>query len=119
LSGETFGSCCGRYLSGNAQAPTAERLMRSRFSAFALGDSDYLLETWHPDRRPRSLELDPEQRWTRLDILRTERGGMLDDRGVVEFRAHYRVGSVAGSQHELSSFVRENGRWYYVDGSSP
>lgn len=95
--------------------------MRSRFSAFAVGDAGYLLATWHPSTRPATLELDPSTRWIRLDILGTSRGGMLDTEGTVEFRAHYRpaVGSqtgAAGSQREVSRFVRESGRWYYLDG---
>jgi len=118
LSGETYGACCGRFHRGEADAPTAERLMRSRFSAFAVGDAAYLLATWHPRSRPAHLELDPDLRWTRLDILRTTGGGMLSIDGTVEFRAHYRSGSrdgAAGSQHEVSRFVREGGRWFYVD----
>lgn len=93
----------------------------SRFSAFAVGDARYLLATWHPSTKPATLDLDAATRWTRLDILATSRGGMLDTEGTVEFRAHYRpaVGSQAGgagSQHEVSRFVRERGRWYYLDG---
>lgn len=117
LSGETYGNCCGRLHRGEAQAPTAERLMRSRFSAFAVGDAAYLLATWHPRRRPAAFELDPAIRWTRLDILNTTGGGMLDTQGTVEFRAYFRSGSAgAGSQHEVSRFVREGGRWFYLDG---
>jgi SEC-C motif-containing protein len=104
---------------GTTRAATAEQLMRSRFSAFAVGDAAYLLETWHPDTRPPSLELDPEVRWTGLDVLATSRGSMLDDEGTVEFTAHYVVGRRAGALHEDSRFVRVDGRWHYVDGTSP
>jgi len=90
--------------------------MRSRYSAFAVGDPDYLLATWHDSRRPRTLELDADRRWYRLDILRTERGGPFDTEGVVEFRAYHRSPESKGSQHEISRFVREDGRWWYVDG---
>lgn len=93
--------------------------MRSRFSAFAVGDDDYLLATWHPSTRPESLELDERLRWYRLDIESTEAGGLGDDAGVVEFTAHYKPkqgsDAAAGSQHEVSRFVRHDGRWYYVD----
>jgi SEC-C motif-containing protein len=89
--------------------------MRSRFSAYALGLADYLLATWHPSTRPDSLDLDPELRWYRLDILGRERGGMLDTTGTVDFEAHYRAGPERASQRELSRFVRENGAWFYVD----
>jgi SEC-C motif-containing protein len=88
--------------------------MRSRYSAFAVGDADYLLRTWHPLTRPETLELDPGLRWYRLDILRTAHGALGDSRGVVEFRAYYRHGDGAGEQHEVSRFQRESGRWFYV-----
>ncbi len=84
--------------------------MRSRFSAFAVGNAAYLLETWHPSTRPSHVELDEDTRWYRLDILGTTRGGPLDTSGTVEFEAFYR----GGSQRELSSFVKERGRWFYL-----
>lgn len=84
--------------------------MRSRFSAFAVGDADYLLATWHPSTRPATLDLDPDTRWYRLDILDRTAGGPLDVRGTVEFEAFFR----GGSQRENSYFVREGGRWYYL-----
>ena len=90
--------------------------MRSRYSAYALGETEYLLATWHPSTRPKSLVLDPETRWYRLDILSRTRGGMLDTEGIVEFRASYRHNGEAGAQHEVSRFVREGKRWFYVDG---
>jgi SEC-C motif-containing protein len=92
--------------------------MRSRFSAFAVGDPAYLLATWHPSTRPSLLELDDSLRWYRLDILSRSAGGPLDTEGVVEFAAHHRARpghpGAAGVQHETSRFVREGGRWYYV-----
>ena len=114
LSGESLENCCGRYLNAGQNAPTAERLMRSRFTAFAVGDTDYLLRTWHPSTRPSSLELDSGISWTRLDLLDRRRGGLLDVDGEVEFEAHFRHGSQRGSQHERSTFVRENGEWFYL-----
>ncbi|WP_448004344.1 YchJ family protein [Agromyces bauzanensis] len=114
LSGERFGECCGRFLAGTADAPTAEQLMRSRYSAFVVGDSAYLLATWHPSTRPAELELDPALRWYRLDLVRRERGGPLDRDGVVEFRARYRHDGERGELHEVSTFVRQDGRWRYV-----
>jgi SEC-C motif-containing protein len=117
LSGETYGACCGPLHAHAVPAPTAERLMRSRYSAFAVGDGAWLLETWHPSTRPAELELDPDVRWFRLDVLRTERGGPLDDRGTVEFAAHHRVDGRAEVQREVSRFVRDRARlWLYVDG---
>ena len=92
--------------------------MRSRYSAFALGDQAYLLRSWHPTTRPADLTLDPGQRWTRLEILSTTAGGLFHAEGTVEFRAHYRTADGrSGSMHEKSRFVRENGRWLYLDGT--
>jgi SEC-C motif-containing protein len=116
LSGLTYDACCGRLHAGTSTAQTAEQLMRSRYSAFAVGDADYLSATWHPSTRPDSLSLDPDRRWYRLDVLRTELGGPFDTEGVVEFRAYHRSADGKGSQHEVSNFVREDGRWLYVDG---
>ena len=92
--------------------------MRSRYSAFAIGDAGYLLATWHPSTQPRSLDLDPDIRWTGLDVLATSGGTLLAAEGTVEFRAHHVRGRVAGAQHENSRFTREDGRWYYLDGVS-
>lgn len=113
-SGENYGDCCGPLHAGERTAATAEQLMRSRFSAFAVGDRAYLLATWHPSTRPKSLELDPGQRWTRLDVLATTGGSPFHDSGTVEFRAHYRREGRPGSMHELSTFTREDGQWRYL-----
>jgi SEC-C motif domain protein len=113
LSGLPYGECCGRFHAGEP-APTAEALMRSRFSAFALGLPDYLLATWYPATRPATLELDDDVLWYRLDILDRVNGGPLDSEGVVEFEAFFR-GAERGSQRERSRFRRHAGRWYYVD----
>jgi SEC-C motif-containing protein len=117
-TGLPYAECCGRLHDGTAQAATAEQLMRSRYSAFAVGDPAHLLATWHPSTRPRSLDLDPAVRWTGLDVLGTTGGTLLAAEGTVEFRAHHVVDRVAGAQHENSRFVREDGRWYYLDGVS-
>ncbi|AEF39189.1 YchJ family protein [Hoyosella subflava] len=114
--GEPYANCCGPLISGVAVAPTAVRLMRSRYAAFVIHDSEYLLTSWHPSTRPDVLDLDPEQAWRRLDIIRTKNGGPFDKDGIVEFRAHYRHSGERGSLHEVSRFVREQGRWLYVDG---
>ncbi|MFH5823376.1 YchJ family protein [Georgenia sp. AZ-5] len=122
LSGETYGACCGRFHAGLAaggpHAATAEALMRSRYSAFAVGDAAYLRGTWHPSTRPDHLELD-DVTWRRLDIVRVVAGGPFDEAGVVEFVAHYRSDAGMGQVHEVSRFVREDGRWFYVDGDQP
>lgn len=115
-SGEAYAECCGRYHAGPETAPTAEALMRSRFSAFALGERDYLLASWHPRTRPATLELDERIRWLHLEIVSTSGGGLFDSTGTVEFRAHYRAGSSRGVLHEGSRFVRVDGAWRYLDG---
>lgn len=116
-TGETLEECCGRLHSGEAKAATAEQLMRSRFSAFAVGDEAYLLSSWHSSTRPREVDLDPAQRWTALEIIGKTRGGPFDKEGTVEFRAHYREGRATGVLHENSTFTRENGHWVYLHGT--
>ncbi len=112
----SLADCCARLHDATGTAATAAQLMRSRYSAFADGDAAYLLDTWHSTTRPRSLVLDPDVRWTRLEVLGTTGGALLAVEGTVEFRAHYRVDGRAGVQHENSRFVREDGRWCYLDG---
>jgi SEC-C motif domain protein len=91
--------------------------MRSRYSAFAVGDTNYLLRTWHPDTAPDSIELDPLQTWYRLDIRATRAGGLLDRNGTVSFSAYYKHPDGNGVLGETSRFVRERGRWLYLDGT--
>jgi SEC-C motif-containing protein len=118
-SGAVRGLCCGPYLDGDAIAPTAEALMRSRYSAFVEGRRDYLLRTWAEETRPETLALDPGQRWLGLSIRATSAGGAADDVGAVEFVARSRVGGRGQRLHERSRFRRVNGRWVYVDGTFP
>lgn len=90
--------------------------MRSRFAAFRDGDTGWLLASWHPSTRPESLDLSDNPRWRALQIVDTVAGGAGDDTGIVEFRATYLLpGGGVGVQQERSRFVREDGRWYYVD----
>ncbi|TFV88193.1 hypothetical protein E4P40_10240 [Blastococcus sp. CT_GayMR20] len=117
-TGPGYAECCGRLHDGTVPAATPEQLMRSRYSAFAVGDPEYLLATWHPSTRPRTLDLDPDVRWTGLDVLATTGGALLAAEGTVEFRASYRAGGRDGAQHENSRFVRVGGRWCYLDGVS-
>lgn len=92
--------------------------MRSRYTAHVLGDVDHLLASWHPSTRPVSLTLDPDLTWTGLTVVATQRGGLLDDDGVVEFRASW-VRGEPGVLHEVSRFVRDGRHWFYVDGLTP
>jgi SEC-C motif-containing protein len=92
--------------------------MRSRYSAFVLGDAAYLLDTWHPATRPRTIDLDDDVSWAGLEILATTGGSLLAADCTVELRASYVHDGRAGAQHENSRFLREGGRWRYVDGVS-
>lgn len=90
--------------------------MRSRYSAFALGLEDYLLATWHASTRPAALGLKegPQPKWIGLKVIA---GAQQDaDHGTVHFVARCRIGGKAERLEETSRFVREDGRWYYVDG---
>ncbi|MDF3848271.1 hypothetical protein EGU64_15640 [Achromobacter denitrificans] len=114
---KAYAECCGRWHEGPLalQAPTAEALMRSRYSAFVLDRLPYLLDTWHPSTRPAALEPNPpDLKWLGLAI---KKALVQDaDHATVEFVARSRQAGRAHRLHELSRFVRENGRWYYVDG---
>jgi SEC-C motif-containing protein len=88
--------------------------MRSRYSAFALGDAGYLLRTWHPSGRPRALSLGPALRWTRLAVLGTRDGGLFDTTGTVQFRAVYLRRGKRGVLAETSRFARQGRHWTYL-----
>lgn len=112
--GLPYAECCGRYHRGEAGAPTAEALMRSRFTAYVTRDSAYLLRTWHPTTRPRVLRLGAEPRFTRLEILGTRGGGLFDTGGTVLFEAHYLDAGRPGRLRENSRFTRTAGEWLYL-----
>lgn len=115
-SGATYAACCGPLVRAEALAETAEALMRSRYTAYALGDAEHLLRTWHPRTRPVTLDLHDNPTWTGLVVVATEGGGPGEVEGVVEFRAHWSAGGRSGELHEASRFERRAGRWFYVDG---
>jgi SEC-C motif-containing protein len=108
--------CCARYVDSNQAAPTAEALMRSRYTAYTLQREDYLLASWHPSTRPAALGLteDTSTKWLGLEVKRHEQQD--PDHAIVEFVARYKVNGRAHRLHEVSRFVREDGRWFYVDG---
>jgi SEC-C motif-containing protein len=110
----SYRECCGRLHSGTAAALTAEALMRSRFSAFSVGDTGYLLRTWHPSTRPARLDLAKETKWVRLEVLETTGGTAFHTEGTVRFRAHYVERGGEGRLDEHSRFVRHDGGWVYV-----
>jgi SEC-C motif-containing protein len=111
-----YADCCGRFIEhfNDVAAPDAEHLMRSRYSAFLLERADYLLATWHGSTRPASLDFDTSAKWLGLDVRDHQATGA--DAAEVEFVARYRVDGKAIRMHERSRFVREDGRWFYVDG---
>jgi SEC-C motif-containing protein len=114
-----FTRCCGPYLADfeSRPAPDAEALMRSRYSAFVREDADYLQATWHPSHRPAELAFEPGLKWLGLEV-RAHR--VVDaDHAEVEFVARSRLAGRAHRLHERSRFVREGGRWFYVDGDIP
>jgi len=90
--------------------------MRSRYTAFVLGDADYLQRTWHPDTRPDALTIDPAQHWLGLKIKNTRAGTTQDQQGEVEFVARYKIAGRGYRLHELSRFQRLAEGWVYVDG---
>jgi SEC-C motif-containing protein len=95
----------------------AEALMRSRYAAYAALDREWLLASWHPSTRPAALELDPAIKWLGLDVK--EHRVIDDSHAEVEFVARFRAGGGRAQRlHERSRFVREEGRWYYVDGDT-
>lgn len=89
--------------------------MRSRYSAFAVGDRDHLVRTWHPSTRPQHLELDPGIEWVRLEILSTTGGTPFHKEGTVDFRAVHRQGAREEVLAEHSRFVWYEGAWVYLD----
>lgn len=112
-----YGACCGRWHQGPQRlgAPSAQELMRSRYSAFVLRERQYLLDTWHPDTRPAVLEPEPEGlKWLGLQVKRHEQFD--ETRAIVEFVARSRLHGRAHRLHEISRFQRLDGVWLYVDG---
>lgn len=110
---QSYETCCAPFHLGQHLAPTAEVLMRSRYSAFATLNAAYLEATWHPLTRPTDITFQPQQEWLLLRILATETDG---DRATVEFEARSRIGGRSARLHEVSQFVRDQGVWLYLQG---
>jgi SEC-C motif-containing protein len=133
--GASLATCCGPYIAGAALPPTAEALMRSRYTAYTQRNEDYLRATWHPSTRPLDAIVDPDEslRWLGLEIksalrLRQRKAELPDhpDSDTVEFVARFKLGGRAHRLHETSRFLREpdpehggTPRWYYLDGTFP
>jgi SEC-C motif domain protein len=117
-SGNSLATCCGPFIDGAAAPQTAEALMRSRYTAHRLGRENYLQATWHPTTRRQSLDLDETVKWLGLKIIHTCGGGPLDNEGLVEFVARFKIGGRAHRLREVSRFVRMNGLWVYVNADA-
>ncbi|BAU67047.1 SEC-C motif domain protein [Stanieria sp. NIES-3757] len=112
--------CCSQYLSGKATAETAEKLMRSRYTAFCRGNIDYLIATLHPERRTETDRAELTKtinntQWLSLTIINTNKGKKNDAIGYVEFEAIYQVNE-PGQLHERSKFIKKDNQWFYVEG---
>jgi len=120
-SGQDYGQCCGPILAGERPAATAEALMRSRYSAYVVGQLDYLFDSLHPDHR-NDMDMAATRRWAEgatwlnLQVVDREAGGEDDERGVVEFIATFKEKGVIKPHRERANFQRQDGVWYYVDG---
>ena len=123
-SQENFRQCCGPYLDGSQTPPTAESLMRSRYTAFSRGATAYLMDTVHPEKR-HEHKTDEIGRWARdsdwrsLEILASNAGGIDDEEGEVEFIATYHNGAGPQRHHELAQFRKQEGKWFFYDGERP
>jgi SEC-C motif-containing protein len=119
-----FTACCGPIIAGERPAPSAERLMRARYSAYVKGDIDFLFGSLAPSERA-GFDREQAQQWSKmatwqgLEIVRTEAGGPEDSAGVVEFKARYAVQEQNVEHHEIATFRREDGAWFFVDGQTP
>lgn len=117
-SNKKYTDCCGLYIDHHEIPATAEALMRSRYTAYTLLNETYLRDTWHASTRPEQLGLADEahSKWLGLEVKRHE----LQDEthALVEFVARYKTGGRAHRLHEVSRFVREDGRWLYLDGET-
>lgn len=119
----TYTGCCGRFHRGEAWPESPTELMRSRYTAFAVGEIPYLISTLEPSKRAGVVEKDLREwsngsEWLGLRVIDTEGGGAEEDEGTVEFEAHYRVKD-SGEEvhhHELATFRRREGRWFFHDG---
>jgi SEC-C motif-containing protein len=115
--GSDYASCCKPYHDG-MEPSGADRLMRARYSAYALGDMQYIYETWHASTRPPLAELahDASMKWLGLEVRKHV---AMDNEATVEFVARSKSGGRAQRLHEISRFVREDGRWFYIAGVFP
>ncbi|MDH5711184.1 MAG: YchJ family metal-binding protein [Gammaproteobacteria bacterium] len=113
----SFQQCCAKYLNDDAKPETAEQLMRSRYCAYVKHDEAYLLNSWHDQTQPETIDFNPTTQWIRLRIVNSDRGMINDNEGNVEFTAIYKQNGRAYRLHEVSRFIRDSsGNWSYIDG---
>lgn len=120
-SGKSFAECCEPVITQAQQATTAEQLMRSRYSAYALGHIDWIIESQSPDGRAHvdrkaTEEWSSRADWHKMEILEVQDGLEGDSEGFVDFKAYYTISGEDVVHHEVASFRKEDGRWYFVDG---
>ena len=116
-SGNVYSDCCQVFHTGEKIPVTAEALMRSRYTAYALHNADYLRATWDETKRPERIDFSREQiKWLRLDVTEIKRGGEKDDKGLVTFKAYYEQDGKEHCMNEISRFTKHNGHWFYLDG---
>jgi SEC-C motif domain protein len=118
-SGIEYRQCCEPFHSGDELPATAEKLMRSRFTAYALDKTQYVQDTWDASTRPKPEKTQLAEEnidWQRLEIIDTKKGESNDSKGIVEFKAFYLNNGEAYRLHEVSRFVKTSGRWFYLDG---
>lgn len=120
-SGRPFPQCCAPLLAGTAAPPTAEALMRSRYTAYVRGDLDYIERTHAPEakgdfNRPQAEDIARRVRWLGLDVRETIAGGVDDTTGTVEFTARFRKDGFDHVHRERAHFRRDGDRWLYLDG---
>jgi len=120
-SGLAYGECCEPYITGVKNAPTAEALMRSRYSAYVEHAIDYIVNTCTKDEKDRidirqTKTWSERSKWLGLKILSTEKGGAEDTEGTVEFEALYEMDGLRDTHHEKAKFTKRDGRWLYDEG---
>ena len=114
-------ACCGPFLQGTQYPQTAEQLMRSRYTAYALGHIDWIVESQSPDGRAHmdrkaTEEWSKRAEWHKMEVLEVQQGQADDAEGIVAFKAYYTLGGEDIEHHEIASFRKEDDTWYFVDG---
>ena len=119
-SGIEYSSCCGRFIESNEIPETPEQLMRSRYTAYVRKDDSYILDTWHTSTRPASLsdENNLPVKWVELKVINSRKPVENQTTGTVEFIARCKINGKAEKMHEVSEFIKEQGRWYYLQGKT-